>query len=430
MDILTDAERRQVEAYDGPDFIRDFSEWAHLKTDAPDYTLEAAALQVLSLSAGDTVVMEPLYGSSPEYLNLFALVVGPSTVMRKTTILGFVRDILPRNRQTGEDYIAILDDVSIQAFNKEMANQGHLMAPILLSVDEVAGLFAQVAKKDSYLSSFDKTLLKAYDHSPVSIIRVNSRTHTDTGAFVNIFGASTPEPLAEALGAEDVASGLLPRFIVWDARDAQRGERIPAKQRAANHERFLAERERLADFVYRIAKNRADGVPELGATPDGHPLFKVSTLPLSEDFYDRWDSIDALFHNSNPTDNDGAAAIQGRAQSHIYKLAGLYALSRAGADATVEVIDLLRAAFLVETTVADLIRMAEEVGSNAHERVVNSIVAALAATSAGAMKRSTITRRFKLSGRDTREVLATLIARGLVSVEKNSVGEEVWERRS
>lgn len=430
LDILTDAERRLVEKYDDPgDFIRRFTEWAHLKTDAPSYTLHAAALQVLSLAAGDTTVMPPQYGSSPEYLNLYTMVVGPSTVMRKTTILGFVRDLLPKNRQSGEDYISILDDVSIQAFNKEMAEQGHQKAPVLLAIDEVAGLFQQVNKRDSYLGGFDKTLLKAYDHSPVSIIRVNSKTHASSGAFVNILAASTPEPLAEALGAEDVASGLLPRFLIFDARDAQRGERVPAQVRAANQARFSEVRDELAAWLYLIAKPRADGLP-IGADRDGHPLYPVRTLELTEAFLDRYDPIDLYFHNETPANNDAIAAIRGRAQAHIYKLAGLYALSRAGADAQVEPIDLLRAAWLVETTAADLVQMAEEVGSNAHERQVNGVVALLASTKTGRVKRSVIARTLKLSGRETREVLGTLVARGLVAIDRDNEGEEFWSRAS
>ena len=426
LEILTDHERQLVSDHVEDDFIKDFRDWAGIKTDAPSYTLTAAALQTLSLAAGDTTVMPSLFGGH-EYMNLFIMVVGPSTTMRKSTVLNFIRDLLPKTAVNGESYIAILDDVSIQAFNKVMADQGKNMAPILLSVDEVAGLFAQIRKKDSYLGSFDKTLMKAFDHSPVHIVRVNAKTDSYTGAFVNVFAASTPEPLAEVLGSRDVESGLLPRFIVFDARDALRGARIPLQDRMARHEEWEEKRDMLREFVGRIAAARAGGIPS-GMDSDGNPLFPVKVLPIDADAFERLDQIDGLFYKEAGTDTTALGAIKGRAFAHVVKVSGLYALARDGVRAKVTMMDILRAAWLIEETSSDLLKMADDVGTNETERLINEVMELLAETTGGRVRQSVMTRRLKLDARDARDLIGTLLIRELVTVDKDEKGDYWWIR--
>lgn len=429
LSFLTDAERKRAGTLDQEqdDFILRFQKWAGMKTDAPTYTVKAAALQALSLAAGDTVVLPPLFGSKGIHLNLFIMVVGPSTTMRKSTVLNFVQDLLPTNQQTHQPYIQVLDDVSIQALNKAMADAGKNMSPILLSVDEVAGLFQLARKKDSYLGSLDKLLMKAFDHSPVHIIRVNAKIEAPMGAFVNVFAVSTPEPLAEVLGSDDVESGLLPRFIVFDARDALRGERIPLQKRQERHEEWLEIRDDLKEFLYGIAADRANGIPN-GTDDLGNPTFPVTHLEITDEAFQRIDDIEAAIFADAGKDTTGLGAIKGRAFWHIAKLSGLFALAREGLKATIEVDDVLRAAWLVEVTTADLVTMAEEVGSNAHERLVNSVVDMLDETTTGTMRQSSITRRLKLSARDAREVLGTLVVRDLVTASKDAGGHVLWTR--
>jgi hypothetical protein len=424
IDILTDKERRLVEDNPETGFISSFTEWAGKKTDAPSYTLQAAALMALSLSAGDTVVLPPFFGK-PVHMNLFVMIVGPSTTLRKSTVLGMVRDLLPVNETSKQDYIAIVDDVSVQAFNKVTAEAGAAMAPVLLNVDEVAGLFQTVRRQNSYLAGFDKALMKAYDHAPVHIQRVNSQIAAQNGAFVNIFAASTPEPLMEVLNGDDVESGLLPRFLIFDARGTIRNRRPTLMERLDNQDDWAEGQDALKEHLARIARDRALGIP-IGADNHGNSLFKVTQLTVSEEALVRLDEIDAAFTKEAGADETGWAAIKGRGFWHIVKLAGLFALSRAGVDATVEIIDVLRACHLVETTLADLGRMAQEVGANVLERRVNEALEMIAATKTGEIAPSQIAVRLRLSGRDMTELSGTLLIRDLISVDDKT---KKWRKK-
>lgn len=423
LDLLTDAEQSRATylAANDDGFLARFAEWASLKTDAPSYSLMASGLMALSMSAGDVVVLPNIFGGQPVHMNLYVLLVGPSTTMRKTTVLNFVRDLLPQNQTTRQPYMTFMDDVSMQAFNRELGEAGKQMAPVLLNVDEVAGLFQQVRNRSgSYLVGFDKTLMKAYDHSPVSIHRVGQKIDVDKGAFVNVFAASTPEPLMEVLGSDDVESGLLPRFIVFDVREATRGRRLSLMERLQRDDEFGEKEEELKRFLLSIAANRARGIPD-GPDPENMP-YQRHVLDVDMDALARLDDIDARFTAEAGADSTAWGAIKGRAFWHIFKLSGLFALSRDGRNATVTLDDVLRACWLVEQTVSDLGRMQNEVGSSVLERRINEVLATIEETRGRRMKVSAIARKLKLSARDLGELSATLLHRELVEIEKNETG--------
>lgn len=422
IDILTDDERRLVEGTPEVGFLADFEAWAGKKTDAPAYTLKAAGLMALSLAAGDTVVLPNFFGAYV-YMNLYILIVGPSTTLRKSTVLGMVSGLLPKNTTTGQDYIVTMDDVSSQAFNKVAAKQGALMAPILMNVDEVSGLFQTIRKQNSYLAGFDKTLMRAYDHSPIYINRVNDEIAAPRGAFINIFAASTPEPLMDVLSTDDVASGLLPRFVIFDARGAIRGRRRTLKERLEAQETWEEEAEGLRDILAGIAGNRCHGIPT-GTDEYGNAEFPITVLPFTDDAIERLDVIDNAWSDEAGKDTTNWAAIKGRGFWHLMKLAGLYALSREGAGATVEYIDVLRAAHLVETTIGDLGLMQEEVGANMAERQINVVMEEIALAGAQGLAISALARKLKLSARDIQEIGNTLRVRKMIQV----TDDERWRK--
>lgn len=419
MSIITDDERRLVDETVEVGFIPAFEAWAGKKTDAPEYTLRAAALVALSLAAGDTVVL-PAFTGKTVYLNIYVLIVGPSTTMRKSTVLGMVDDLLPTSYQTGVPYITTMDDVSIQAFNKVAAKQGMVMAPVLLAIDEVAGIF-QVARnaKGSYLSGFDKTLLKAYDHSAITIHRTQEEVVAPLGAFVSLFAASTPEPLMDVLDLDDVASGLLPRFIIFDAQDAVRGKRRSMQERLDVQAEWEEEAEGLKAMLAGIAVDRCAGLPS-GTTEDGSgSTFKTREMKFTEEALERLSAME-LWGEGDQADSSNWRAIKGRGYWHIVKLSGLFALSRAGVTATVELIDVLRAAHLVETTLGDLGAMQETVGANKMERTLNEIMGLVALSGSKGAAVSSVASKLKLTWREMQDYGSTLKVRGLIEMTEDA----------
>lgn len=425
MDILTEEEAALVRETDEVGFLPDFIAWAGKKTDAPAYALQTAALMALSLSCGDVYKLNSPIG--PIYLNLYIMLVGPSTTMRKTTVLNYVTDLLPSlsagsDGEAAGDYLRVLDDVSAQAFNKAVAKAGDQKLPVLLNVDEVSGLFEVLKKKGSYLAGFDKVLMRCYDHTPVHVDRTNAVIQSKDGAFTAVFAASTPEPLMEALGGDDIASGLLPRFLYFTTDGADKRPRRSFMARMADSEDWEDEADRLKGFLRTVAHDRVNNI-----TGD----YKVTTLEVSPEAMVRLDAIDETFTSEVAIDEDGWAAIKGRGLWHIFKLAALYAVSRQGRDATIELIDVLRAAHLVEILLTDIGTMQDKVGTNATERQIETIMEYLRLSTGvvQSQRQVDIARRMKLTARELRDLVQTMMLRGLITVAKNDNGELIWVMR-
>lgn len=404
--LLSNAERHLVDSGQLPPvgFIEDFADWAARKTDAPRYTLRAAGLMALSLAAGDTCVLAGMFGDKPIHMNLYILIVGPSTVLRKSTVLGYISDLMPNTVQ-GNSLVTVLDDVSPQALNRALATAGGANMPVLLSLDEVAGIFEVQKRSNSYMKGFDKILMKAYDHSPIHVLRASASIDVPTGAFVNVFGASTPDPLFAVLEQDDVESGLLPRFLIFDAREAQRGHRRSLMARQAD-DTWAEDKEALQEHLAGIAAGALLHQPE-------------HTVPIAEDALKRLDELDRIIFKEAGIDTTALGAMKGRAFWHVVKLAGLYALSRDGRDAEVQLHDVLRGMRVVEETLGDLAHMTEEVGNNKFERTAQQVLDLLEANG-GRMSQATVTSTLKLEWREAADILRTLEMRGRMTVDKQS----------
>ena len=408
--LLTTQERRLVETegrLPAVGFIDDFIAWAGRKTDAPEFSLKSAALIALSCAAGDMVVLPSFFGGKT-YMNLYVLLVGPSTVLRKTTVLNYVRDLLPK---IGDQEITmVLDDVSPQALNRSLAAAGESLRPVLMHLDEVAGVFEVQKRSGSYLTGLDKVLLKAYDHSPIHVLRARATIDVPQGAFISIFSASTPDPLMEALESGDVESGLLPRFLIFDAREAVRGKRRPLMDRQED-DTWEEDKEKLADFLKDIAAARVRQM-----LSEEH----VTTIPFSDDALKRLDQLDAVLYKEAGKDASAIGAIKGRAFWHVVKLSGLYALSRDGRKAQVELHDVLRAMHLVEDTLQDLAQMTEEVGANKLERQIADIRDLLVKAANQTLPVSTIAKTLKLTYWEMKVVGQTMGIRGDIKIDKEA----------
>ncbi len=411
LQLLTDKERRKVETGKLPalGFVDDFTNWASRKTDAPQYTMRAAALMALSLAAGDGVVLPGLFSDDHVHMNLYVMIIGQSTVLRKTTVLNYVDGLLPMTA-TGK-LVTTLDDVSPQALNRALGTAGGGKRPVLMSMDEVAGVFEVQKRHGSYLAGLDKVLMKSYDHSPIYVLRANTTLDVPTGAFVNVFAASTPEPLEKVLEGADVESGLLPRFLLFDATGAARGHRRSLLERTQDD--WTEDREALQEHLVGIAAPTVSMAPE--------PV----VLKVSKEAIERLDKLDAVIYAEAGQDATAYGAMKGRAFWHVFKLAGLYAMSRDGREATVELHDVLRAMHTVESCLADLAAMQERVRDNSFERAANDVMTYLMANG-GSATIAACTKALKIDWRMAADIQRTLEMRGDLTVDTQT---KTWRQK-
>ncbi len=185
-----------------PNLIREYIEYAGRRTDAsPDYH-EAVILGLLATLAGDTRANLSV-GQLP--LNLYLLLVGPSTRSRKSTsqkigkelLEAVMPDALLADRLTGEGAI----------YN--LAARGYMSS--LWMPDEFGVTLSQVYTRD-FMRPLEELFLTLYGENKYVYQRAGSVVNVN-GVRLSITGAATPQSIAGA-GPDAVLSGLLPRFGV------------------------------------------------------------------------------------------------------------------------------------------------------------------------------------------------------------------------
>lgn len=395
-------------------FIQEFVDMAGLKTDAAPYILTAGALMALSLAAGDVVVAKNPNNKRPVYLNLYILIVGMSTKMRKTTTLNMVEGIQPEWEHQGEgdpQYIVQWEkDASPEALVKNAALAGKAKRPICLIVDEAYGLFAGMKTKD-WQQGYDKALLELFDHGSLTISRTSGNIEAPEGAFVTMLAASTEAKLIPALSIDDVNSGLIPRMLVFHGGHQPMGDFVSAREGLENHDEFVERSERLRARLADIAANRVSVATALGGEE-----FPTEVMDMADDALDYYDRI--LVHVDKEADKvpEDQNAIMRRAVGHVYKLSHLFALSRAGRRAKVEVEDVMRAALLVEYSLHDTIRkIVPRINETEIKRQIGMVEQSIPGSSG--IARHVIARRLGLPNREFIELERTLISQRLIRAE-------------
>lgn len=183
-----------------PDLVRSYTEYAGRRTDAsPDYH-EAVILSLLATLAGDTRANLSV-GQLP--LNLYLLLVGPSTRSRKSTsqkigkelLEAVMPDALLADRLTGEGAI----------YN--LAARSYMSS--LWMPDEFGVTLSQVYSRD-FMRPLEELFLTLYGENRYVYQRAGSAVSVN-GVRLSIAGAATPQSIAGA-GPDAVLSGLLPRF--------------------------------------------------------------------------------------------------------------------------------------------------------------------------------------------------------------------------
>lgn len=149
------------------------------------------------------LAQEPLLGLRP---NLWILLLGPSTIFRKSTSLAIAAKVL----REVDDKVFLPTDFSPQSlvaeFSRRNACAGFLMR------DEVSGFFHTVKRAD-FMAGVKELLIKLFDGDSFRRRLRHEEFAVNSPYFVWLGGAVT-EKFLDAVTEEDVFSGLLIRFIL------------------------------------------------------------------------------------------------------------------------------------------------------------------------------------------------------------------------
>lgn len=234
-------------------FIRDYVECFEPTTEAPRQYHVATALAVLSMAIGREAWIE-LAGRL--HLNLYVLILGPSTQTRKSTAMRFGEVTLRRAAKLHpgsfeESWLLPSGTLSGEAVIERLDRENRAM----LRLDEFGRLLAG-AKAKSYMADLKEVFTEVYGcWSPGRLTREKS---TQAGpCFLTITAVTTRSRFEEEITAEDVASGFLGRFLLIYAHAADKVLAFPP----------APDPERVTGLVNRLARIAKDVKGEITFAP-------------------------------------------------------------------------------------------------------------------------------------------------------------------
>ena len=215
-DFLTPAEKENLDGC----FIDDYLAWTSSKTDAPNAYHVAGAFTVLSTVFSDFGHAVPHWGDVP--LNLWFMVLGSTTLSRKSTAKGYMLKCIEALEEEGYNY-DLGSKFTAEGLDEALRQNANRSA--LLHIDEIQGLMKQLDSK-AYLAGIKGELTEIYDGKVTGKLRASGeeKDKKRKGARValNLFAMGIRKQLADYLTEEDFQSGFLTRFIWVSAEPLER----------------------------------------------------------------------------------------------------------------------------------------------------------------------------------------------------------------
>lgn len=215
-DFLTPEEKQNLE----PCFIDNYLAWTGSKTDAPEAYHIAGAFTVLSTVFSDFGHAVPHWGDVP--LNLWFMVLGSTTLSRKSTAKGYMLKCI--EALEGESFNYDLGS-KFTAEGLDEALRSNANRSALLHIDEIQGLMKALDSK-AYLAGIKGELTEIYDGKVTGKLRASGeeKDKKRKGARValNLFAMGIKDQLADYLTEDDFQSGFLTRFVYVSAQPLAR----------------------------------------------------------------------------------------------------------------------------------------------------------------------------------------------------------------
>lgn len=185
-------------------FIEEYTDWGKNATDAcPQYHDLSAFILLSSILAG-SIKLETSFGTIRP--NLWGLILGDSTLTRKSTAMRMATDII----DFVDRDILLATDGSAEGILTGLA--GRPGRTSMFYRDEVVGFFREVVNKQ-YLSGLPQTFTQLYDGGFMAR-RLRKELITVTDPVFIFYGGGIKDQFYSSVDIELIYSGFLPRFLI------------------------------------------------------------------------------------------------------------------------------------------------------------------------------------------------------------------------
>lgn len=397
--------------------VEGYKEWAVEATDAvPEYH-ELACCILLSTLMASGLFVETSFGKVVP--NLWGLVLGDSTLTRKTTAMKmamqFVGDI--------DREVLISTGGSVEGLLTSLAGRPNKVS--VFHRDEVAGLIDEMNNK-SYLSGMAETLTRLYDVPEFHTHTLRKENIVITSPVFIFFGGGIRDKMYSLLTEQHVLGGFLPRFLVVGG-DADFNKIRPVEALAPQ----LGETRRSLLNVFTDLHTAYNEDTEL-AVPEAGTVLKIprtTEVTFDSKAWKYFQDIQMLMAKEAHESSFSLIAQPtfDRMAWSCLKMGMLLAAARQkpkNDKISVKLSDMQAAAFYVQKWGTHMIDLIQNVGKSTPERMVMRVLAHIKRRPG--CTRSEISAHHHLQKRELDMVLDTLEDRGQIRKEKIGNGYRIY----
>ncbi len=396
-------------------FVEEYVEWATVQTDAVSEFHELTAFILLSSILASGLKLNTTYGTMIP--NLWGLVLGESTLTRKTTAMSMAMSMLGEI----DEELVLATDGSAEGLLTGLATRPNRVS--LFYKDEVSGFFDSINRKD-YLAGMPETLTQLYDVPPFYTRRLRKETISIVKPVFIFFGGGIREKVYQLVSEEYVLSGFLPRFLIvsGEADISQVRRTGPATQKGDLRRGTLkAALERLHELYVREETMKIGGQTA--------SVVSVTEVFLTDGAWNRYGDIEmemAKVASESPVSMLALPTFERLSRSILKMSMLLAAASREPENRNlfVQESDIVAAARYVQKWGKYSIDLILNAGLGMYEGTLKKVLRSIQRNPG--IHRSTIMRNHHLSRRDMDEAIGTLEDRGHIRVEKKGKLQQIW----
>ena len=411
--LLTAKEADKV----GNSILHDYLTWASEATDAVEEYHEISCAMLLSSLMASGLHLKVEWGKIIP--NLWGLLLGDTTLTRKTTAMDMAMDFLVEI----DPELIVASDGSPEGILASVARR-----PRMTSVfyrDEVAGLFEMMQKRD-YMAGIHETFTKMYDvpkRWPKQLKREVIILEEPVFIF---FGGGILEKSYNLINESFITSGFIPRFLVvsgYADLDKVRPTGPPRRQN-------VDKRSELKTLFTHLYNTYSNSMVEVEAGGSTFEIEREIEVVLTDDAWEKFTKVEQTLVKTayeSPDRNLAAPTFQRMAFSML-KLAMLFAAGRQdpSKDGQVEVTktDIIEATYFIQKWGKHMVDLIKKAGRGTDEVKLNAVYRTI--ENHPGILRGMVMQRHHLSSNVMDAIQRTLEDRMVIRSTRKGRGYEYW----
>lgn len=406
IEIVTMPHLADFDEFEEDTFIKDYKEWANHATDAPEQYHELTCFIALSAVVCSGLWLGVEWGEIVP--NLWGLVLGESTLTRKTTAMRLAVDTL----KDIDESLILATDGSAEGLLTGLSHRPKRVS--IFWKDEVSGLFDSINRKD-YLAGLPETLTQLYDVPKVLTRLLRKETITISEPYFIFFGGGIRDKVYSLINDEYILSGFLPRFLVVSGEND-----LSRLRRTGPPTEFSTERKD------KIVRQLADLKEKYNVTVQTQIAGQMVEWPsriearLTSEAWSHYGDLEEKLTNAGNDSDMSMLALPTftRLGFSLLKMSLLVAASRREPDSSnrliVEIGDVKQAAFYIERWGHYSIDLLLNAGKSQGEKAIGRALSLIKKHEG--LPKSELMQRLHLNARDAKDLIDTMMQRGLINI--------------